>query len=399
MFQQQVGLFRVSLKIKVHNPILVSICTNFNRGKSMTNLFKKLNRRHAVILDALTTAVIVVSSAILAIGYHVSVKAGGSTTASVSSSGKIVPTSSTNAVFAIAPPVSKATNLASPAAQLADPFAPCAPPAANAITCENSKPGNPQSEWDIVGAGNANIQGFATDISVNRGEIARFKIDTNSNNYRLDIYRLGYYDGLGARLITTVQPSAPLPQNQPACLTQSATGLVDCGNWGESASWAVPANATSGIYIAKLVREDGVSGSSHIAFIVRDDTGGSVLLFQTSDTTWQAYNSYGGNSLYTGSPAGRAYKVSYNRPFNTRAGETSHDWLFDSEFPMVRWLEANGYDLSYSTGVDTDRRGSEILEHKVFMSVGHDEYWSGTQRANVETARNAASTWRFSVEI
>jgi hypothetical protein len=270
-----------------------------------------------------------------------------------------------------------------------DPFAPCVPAAANAIACENSKPGTPSGAWDVAGAGSANIQGFATNISVNRGETVRFKVSTNSNNYRLDIYRLGYYGGLGARFITTVQPSAALPQSQPSCLTQPSTGLIDCGNWAESANWAVPSNATSGIYIARLVREDATSGESHIVFIVRDDSGASDLLFQTSDTTWQAYNSYGGNSLYTGSPDGRAYKVSYNRPFNTRAGVTSQDWLFDGEYPMVRWLEANGYNVSYSTGVDTDRRGAELLEHRVFLSVGHDEYWSGTQRANVEAARNA----------
>ena len=56
---------------------------------------------------------------------------------------------------------------------------------------------------------------------------------------------------------------------------------------------------------------------------------------------------------------------------------------------MVRWLEANGYDVSYFTGVDSDRRGAEILEHQVFLSVGHDEYWSAGQRANVEAARAA----------
>jgi hypothetical protein len=203
-------------------------------------------------------------------------------------------------------------------AQTVDPFAPCDPAAANAIVCENSKPGNAASDWDVVGAGDPNIQGFATDISVNRGQTALFKIDSSASAYRLDIYRLGYYGGLGARFIATAHPSVSLPQVQPACLNDSSTGLVDCGNWALSASWAVPANATSGIYIAKLVREDGFTGSSHVVFVVRDDTAGSDLLFQTSDTTWQAYNSYGGNSLYTGSPAGRAYKVSYNRPFNTR---------------------------------------------------------------------------------
>ncbi|MGH9893470.1 MAG: N,N-dimethylformamidase beta subunit family domain-containing protein, partial [bacterium] len=182
-----------------------------------------------------------------------------------------------------------------------------------------------------------------------------------------------------------------MPQSQPACLNDSTTGLIDCGNWAVSASWSVPATATSGIYFAKVIREDGENAgqASHIVFVVRDDTSTSDLLFQTSDTTWQAYNSYGGNSLYVGSPAGRAYKVSYNRPFNTRSVDNGQDWLFNAEYPMVRWLEANGYDVSYFTGVDSDRRGNLISNHKALLSVGHDEYWSGGQRANVESARNA----------
>src|SRR5215217_5138080 len=195
--------------------------------------------------------------------------------------------------------------------------APCDAPITNPIACENTKPGNPASEWDVTGSGSASIQGYATSIGVDQGTTVSFKVSTNATDYRLDIYRLGYYGGAGARKVTTVQPSAPLPQNQPNCAQTSATGLIDCGNWAVSASWAVPADAVSGIYLAKLVREDGTAGSSHIAFVVRDDDGRSDVLFQTSDTTWQAYNRYGGNSLYTGSPDGRAYKVSYNRPVTT----------------------------------------------------------------------------------
>ncbi|KAB2858943.1 MAG: hypothetical protein F9K43_24160, partial [Bauldia sp.] len=156
----------------------------------------------------------------------------------------------------------------------------------------------------------------------------------------------------------------------------------------------VPADAVSGIYFAKLVREDATAGSSHVYFVVRDDEGGSDLLFQTADTTWQAYNQYGGNSLYTGSPAGRAYEVSYNRPFTTR-GPTPEDSPFNAEYPMVRWLERNGYDVSYFTGVDGDRYGSEILEHEAYLSVGHDEYWSAGQRANVTAARDAGVDLAF----
>ena len=268
---------------------------------------------------------------------------------------------------------------------------------ANAITAENCLTGNPASEWDISGAGDASIQGFATQISVNRGGAISFKVDTNATNYRFDIYRMGYYGGMGARKIQTVQPSASLPQNQPNCLTQAATGLIDCGNWAVSGSWTVPANATSGIYFAKVVRTD-TGGASHIFFIVRNDASSSDLVFQTSDTTWQAYNNYGGNSFYQGSPGtnpARAYKVSYNRPFVTRGVDGGQDWVFNTEYPMVRWLEANGFDVSYISGVDTDRTGSLLLNHRAFLSVGHDEYWSGQQRANVEAARNAGVSLAF----
>ncbi len=171
---------------------------------------------------------------------------------------------------------------------------------------------------------------------------------------------MGYYGGDGARQVATVQPTATCRRPSPPACTDAATGLIDCGNWAESASWAVPSDAVSGIYFAKLVREDAPRGASHIVFIVRDDDGNSDLLFQTSDTTWQAYNQYGGNSLYVGGPGtdpGRAYKVSYNRPFTTR-GTAPEDSLFNAEYPMVRWLERNGYDVSYFTGVDTDRFGA-----------------------------------------
>ncbi|MBH8555796.1 DUF4082 domain-containing protein [Nostocaceae cyanobacterium CENA357] len=270
---------------------------------------------------------------------------------------------------------------------------PCSSPA-NSIVAENCRVGNPSTEWDITGIGDPSIQGFATDISVNRGNNVSFKIKTNATNYRLDIYRMGYYGGRGARKVATVQRSLTQPQNQPNCLNNAATGLIDCGNWAVSASWTIPSNATSGIYFAKVVRSD-TGGASHIVFIVRDDASTSDMLFQTSDTTWQAYNDYGGNSLYKGSPAGRAYKVSYNRPFNTRIVDSGQDWLFNGEYPMVRWLESNGYDVSYFTGVDSDRRGNLIRNHKVFLSVGHDEYWSNNQRANVEAARNAGTDLAF----
>jgi Bacterial Ig domain/Purple acid Phosphatase, N-terminal domain len=280
----------------------------------------------------------------------------------------------------------------------------CDPPVTNPVACENSKTGDPAANWDLPShdAGDPSIQGFATDISYNKGQTVRFKISTPATAYRLDIYRMGYYGGMGARKQATVFPSATLPQTQPACLRNVSVGLVDCGNWADSASWTIPTTAVSGIYFARLVRTD-TNGASHIMFIVRDDASTSPLLFQTSDTAWQAYNSYGGASLYTdtglGTAAGRAYKVSYNRPFNTRTsinGLGPLSFVWSAEYPMVRWLEANGYNLSYISGVDTDRLGSTYLrQHGTYLSVGHDEYWSGGQRTNVEAARDAGVNLAF----
>ena len=266
----------------------------------------------------------------------------------------------------------------------------------NAIEAENCLTGTPQSTWDLSdsGSGDSSIQGFADDISVNVGQTINFKISTPATSYSIPIYRLGYYQGNGARLVATVTPSAKLPQTQPNCLTNSSVGLYDCGNWAISASWTVPTTAVSGIYIARPTRSD-TGGASHIIFIVRNDASTSNILFQASDTTYQAYNdSINGQNLYTDDSCGqwepqcRSYKVSYNRPFTTRSFEYS-DWTFNGEYPMIRWLEANGYDVSYFTNTDTERNGSLILNHKVWMSNGHDEYWSPAMRANVLAARNA----------
>ena len=306
----------------------------------------------------------------------------------------------------------------------------------NRIVEENSLPGAPSTEWDVNGWGDPSIQGFGHDISIDLGETIFFKVKTDSTDYRIDIYRMGWYGGLGARLVDTVAPSVPLPQAQPEGLRDPATRLYDCGNWAVSASWTAPADAVSGIYFARLVRLDpepdpapwradgsltppaarpaavahayGSLGhgrlrialreprASHIYFVVRDDASRADILFQTADTTWQAYNRYGGHCTYArldpehprqhGGPP-RAYKVSYNRPLETRHYRAVNT-VFNAEYPFVRFLEANGYDTSYTTGVDSDRRGGLIVNHRLFLSVGHDEYWSGRQRRNVEAARD-----------
>lgn len=288
----------------------------------------------------------------------------------------------------------------------------------NKIALENMKQGNPVSEWGIDGDGDPSIQGFATQISTNVGQTVDFKIATDSTHYRIDIYRLGYYGGDGARLVASIDNSLTSAQIQPHPIVDMSRGLIDCGNWSVSASWAIPDDAVSGVYIAKLVRLDGGGGASHVPFVVRDDSSTSDIVFQTSDTTWQAYNAWGGASLYYGqvpvdpndmigymppncscglNAIGRAYAVSYNRPIitNTSPVGGTHDFIFGVEHAAIQWLEQNGYDVSYISGVDATRNGSMLLNHQAYLSVGHDEYWSAEQRANVEAARDAGVNLAF----
>lgn len=267
---------------------------------------------------------------------------------------------------------------------------------ANPIVAENCLTGTSSEDWDIVGSGDPGIQGFATDMSVNKGGRIDFKITSDSSSFKIDVYRIGFYQGLGARKVHTI--SNVQGTVQPACITDAVTRLADCGNWSVSASWNVPDTAVSGVYIARLVRPGG-NGASHIIFIVRDDQASADIVYQTSDTTWQAYNEYGGQSLYGKNfdRGARAYKVSYNRPITTR-GWIPRTFFFSDEYPMVRWLEANGYRITYISGVDTHRSGSSLLNpstRRMFISSGHDEYWSATQRANVESARDRGLNLAF----
>ena len=270
------------------------------------------------------------------------------------------------------------------------------------IAQENQLTGAPASQWFIDGPGDTNIEGYAAQMSVNQGQTIQFKVNTDADAYRLDIYRMGYYGGMGAREVASIQPPASAPHNQPAPLVDSSfahdngsAGLVDAGNWSVSATWSVPSDATSGIYFAKLEREDGIAGTNYIIFVVRNDTGNSDLLFKTSDETWEAYNNWDNSSLYgpNATYTGRSFEVSYNRPLLGRDGTLD---VFGAEYSMVRYLESNGYDVSYTTAVDVATNAASLLHHKVFMTDGHDEYWSGQERANVVAARDAGVSMAFS---
>jgi hypothetical protein len=278
--------------------------------------------------------------------------------------------------------------------------------AQNAIVTENAQLGNPISEWGVNSGTdfrNVNLNGYTTDISVNPGGTVHFKIDdeTPGGSYTMKIYRLGFYQGMGAILKADLGTLTGVQQPAPS-ISDPSTGIVDCSNWSETATWTVPANAVSGVYVVKLASTT-TSDINNIVFVVRNDASTSNILFQTNDATWQAYNAYGGSNLYNGVtsfPNGHAVMVSYNRPFFIYNSAFDTDgrgtyWYMNDLYPMIRWMENNGYDISYTTNVDVVRNGSSLLNHKIFLTEGHDEYWSKEQRDAVEAARASGVNCAF----
>jgi hypothetical protein len=213
--------------------------------------------------------------------------------------------------------------------------------------------------------------------------------------------------GVSVTHITRTAVKQPIPTTHPT------TGLIDCllpGNtWTDPYTLTIPVGWVSGVYLAKLTTSitpsQPTTWQSYIIFVVREDGRNSDLYFQSSVTTFQAYNPWGGKSLYP-HPGGIANKVSFNRPYaassrsdlryGTGAGEffvmINASPLPAWEYNALRWMEKQSYDLTYCTDIDThNTSGAGCLLNKsikAFLSVGHDEYWSQAMRDNVKAARD-----------
>jgi hypothetical protein len=148
-------------------------------------------------------------------------------------------------------------------------------------------------------------------------------------------------------------------------------------------SWA------SGGYLAKLTTDAGKG--AYIFFVVRQDARNSRFLFQVPVNTYQAYNYWGGRSLYPGALS-PAVKVSLNRPYDDGDGA---GLFLAYEYPMVRYLEREGYDVMYTTDLDVHLNPGSLRTHKAFLSVGHSEYWTMAQREAVQGARDAGVNIAF----
>ena len=261
----------------------------------------------------------------------------------------------------------------------------------NYVVVENCRPGD--TTWNVTNPGT--ISGFATASSINKGESVDIKVDT-TGAFRMEVYRTGYYGGRLGRLFSTSLGLAATPQ--PACNDDAATGLIDCSNWSVSAKLTTTQNWPSGVYLLRLVRTDNNS-DTQVLLAVRDDARPSDLLYGVGFSTYQAYNNYGGRSLYdwnswgdsTVSGAARAVKVSFNRPF-VQPNFASHDWYTWTDLPMVSWLERMGYSVTYTANTDLERHPERVRDHRAYIMAGHDEYWSAGMRSALEQARTAGTS-------
>src|SRR5213592_3111257 len=266
---------------------------------------------------------------------------------------------------------------------------------------ENQQPGSGNWQMWLHGIAPADdvgkqIKGYASATSVNLGESITFYVTVNpAQQYTMDVYRMGWYQGLGGRLMQSIGPLQGVAQ--PACPVDSSTGLIEC-DWTASYTLSVPPTWTSGVFIVQLTNAQG--SQNYITFVVRDDARVADIMFQQAVNTYQAYNNYPddsttGKSLYdfnsygastvAGTDTRRAVKVSWNRPYDDHGGGQFLTW----DYYFVRWQERSGYDVKYSTDVDTHENSGRLLNSKVFLSGAHNEYWSKEMYDGVQQARDA----------
>jgi N,N-dimethylformamidase beta subunit-like protein len=261
------------------------------------------------------------------------------------------------------------------------------PSSLNKIQRENRQPGT--TAWQLTNpAENRQIENYASLTSVPVGGDIDLFVNTHDATYTLTVFRMGWYGGKGGRKVLGPQTLPGI--QQPIPTADPRTELIEC-NWTSPFHIHVPASWVSGIYLAKL--HGKTSGKeSYIIFCVRDSRRAD-LVFQQSVTTYQAYNGWLGQSLHTFNTAGETQvdRVSFNRPYaagNPGQGAGAGDFLgtiapVAIEYSMVRWLEREGYDVTYITNVDTHEAVGRLLRGKGFLSVGHDEYWSHNMKAHI----------------
>src|SRR3989454_2123489 len=271
----------------------------------------------------------------------------------------------------------------------------------NPITIENQQTGSNAWELGSLVADDVSqqIKGYASSTSVLQGGSLSLYVTVNpAQTYSIDFYRMGWYGGKGGRL--ELHAGALAGISQPTCPSDATTGLIAC-NWAPGYTMTIPTGWTSGVYMAVLTNAAGYQ--NYVNFVVRDGRP-ALFLYQRSMNTAEAYNDFPddqttGKSLYDYNSYGpntvagthRAVKVSFDRPFSDDGSADFFSW----EVQFVRWIERTGYDVTYSTDLDTHTNGAQLLLHQAFLSVGHNEYWSNEMYTAVQAARDAGVNLAF----
>ncbi len=274
---------------------------------------------------------------------------------------------------------------------------PTASSADNPIVIENRRPGTLDWQLTYVRTDRSTkfrcslIEGYCSQTSVTAGDTLDLFLSANpATDVTVDIYRLGYYQGLGGRFVTRLGPVAVTPQPVP----EPGPNRVHECRWAKAHTLTIPPDWVSGVYVGKLSCT-AHRYESYVVFIVRDSRPVDVL-FQCSDNTWQAYNKWPSTfSLYDSDPQNAlngTTRVSFDRPYgqcpqvvDQPLSQGSGEFLC-WEFPCVFWLEREDYNVGYISNVDTHTRPETFSRAKVMLSVGHDEYWSLTMYDNVRQA-------------
>ena len=265
------------------------------------------------------------------------------------------------------------------------------------VQAENAKPGT--ANWVVTGRPIPHaIEGYADRVSAAAGDTVQLFVNTASPTFHVEAYRMGWYQGLGARL---VWQSAETPgRRQPPPSFAPGTNLIECA-WAPTLAFGVDATWPAGNYLLKLVGSDGQQ--QFVPLTVRDDSSEAAYVIQNSVTTWQAYNLWSEYSLYFGpqghgqSYANRSRVVSFDRPYALAQADWANgasDWL-GNEFPFVMLAERLGLDVTYWTDIDFANRPGLLTQHKALISLGHDEYWSSSMLDGALAARNAGVNFAF----
>jgi hypothetical protein len=220
-------------------------------------------------------------------------------------------------------------------------------PLANWVIEENAKPGT--SGWRIPKSTPADIEGYADHASALKGQRVRLYVDTSASGFRVQLFRLGWYGGDGGRRVWTSRDIEGVDQPAPVILSDPKTVEAQ---WSRSLSFRIRDNWPEGSYLAKLVASTG--GQSYVPLVIRNDASHSALVVQHQVTTWEAYNRWGGASLYLGSDGTfqtRSRMFSLDRPYD---GSGAGGML--RALPFIALIEKAGMDVTYWTDVDLHER-------------------------------------------